>query len=106
VRVFQCSPGTTAAIVIAGVAYVTFAAGLNPGQRHVANMSLGGGAFAPLDTAVTNSIAANVHYTVSAGNSNANACLCSPARVPTPGVVINPGVGSPNLLLFMGMIPV
>jgi hypothetical protein len=24
----------------------------------------------------------------------------------TPGVVINPGVGSPNLLLFMAMIPV
>ena len=23
----------------------------------------------------------------------------------TPGVVINPGAGSPNLLLFMGMIP-
>ena len=190
VRVFQCAPATTAAIVIAGVAYVTFAAGLNPGQRHVANMSLGGGAFAPLDTAVTNSIAANVHYSVSAGNSNANACLFSPARVPrattvaatdigdnrapfsnfggcvdvfapgvnifsawftannayanlsgtsmsaphstgtaamwrqkfpadnadqtatalaanaAPGVVINPGLGSPNLLLFMGMIPV
>jgi hypothetical protein len=24
----------------------------------------------------------------------------------TPGVVIGPGPGSPNLLLFMGMIPV
>jgi subtilisin family serine protease len=24
----------------------------------------------------------------------------------TPGVVINPGLGSPNLLLFMSMIPV
>ena len=23
----------------------------------------------------------------------------------TPGVVVNPGVGSPNLLLFMGMVP-
>jgi subtilisin family serine protease len=190
VRVFQCSGSTTAAIVIAGINYVTFAASINPAQRSVANMSLGGGAFAPMDTAVTNSIATNVHYSVAAGNSNADACLFSPARVPrattvgstrsndnrspfsnfgacldlfapgeliysawytannayatlsgtsmasphaagtaamwrhkfpadnadqtatalaanaTPNVVINPGPLSPNLLLFMGMIPV
>ena len=190
VRVFECSGSTTSAIVLAGVNYVTFAASINPAQRSVANMSLGGGVFAPLDTAVTNSIAANVHYSVAAGNSNADACNFSPARVPrattvgatriddnrasfsnygacvdlfapgeriysawhtannayatlngtsmasphaagaaamwrhkfpadtadqtatalaanaTPGVVINPGPLSPNLLLFMGMIPV
>ncbi len=190
VRVFQCSGSTTAAIVIAGVNYVTFAQSINPAQRSVANMSLGGGAFAPMDTAVTNSIAGNGHYSVAAGNSNADACLFSPARVPrattvgstrindnrspfsnygacvdvfapgepiysawhtannayasisgtsmasphaagtaamwrhkfpadnadqvataiaanaTPNVVINPGPLSPNLLLFMGMIPV
>lgn len=190
VRVFGCAPTTTAAVVIAGVNYVTLAQQLNPGQRSVANMSLGGGAYAPLDTAVTTSIANNVHYSVAAGNNAANACLFSPARTPrattvaatdrtdtragfsnfgtcvdlfapgvnitsawhtannayntisgtsmatphvtgtaalwrqkfpadnadqvatalsanaTPGVVINPGVGSPNLLLFMGMIPV
>jgi subtilisin family serine protease len=190
VRVFQCSGSTTAAIVIGGINYVTFAQSINPAQRSVANMSLGGGAFAPMDTAVTNSIAGNVHYSVAAGNSNADACLFSPARVPrattvgstrindnrsafsnvgacldlfapgegifsawytannayatlsgtsmasphaagtaamwrhkfpadnadqtatalaanaTPNVVINPGPLSPNLLLFMGMIPV
>jgi subtilisin family serine protease len=190
VRVFGCAPTTTAAVVIAGVNYVTLAAMLNPAQRSVANMSLGGGAYAPMDTAVTTSIANNVHYSVAAGNSGANACLYSPARTPrattvaatdrvdtrpvwsnfgtcvdvfapgvnitsawhtannayntisgtsmasphaagtaalwrhkfpadnadqvaaalrdnaTPGVVVNPGVGSPNLLLFMGMIPV
>jgi subtilisin family serine protease len=189
VRVFQCSSSTTWAVVIAGVNYVTFAQMLTPTAHSVANMSLGGLGFAPVDTAVTNSIAANVHYSVSAGNSNANACLFSPARVPrattvaatdindnraafsnfgpcvdvfapgvnilssshtatnayvaasgtsmsaphvtgtaalwrhkfpadnadqvhnalsanaTPGVVINPGVGSPNLLLFSNMIP-
>lgn len=189
VRVFQCAPFTTWAIVIAGVNYVTFAQQINPTARSVANMSLGGGAFAPVDTAVTNSIAANVHYSIAAGNSNANACLFSPARTPrattvaattitdnragfsnhgtcvdvfapgngiyssstpftnsyatasgtsmasphsagtaalwrhrfpadnadqvatalaanaTPGVVINPGPGSPNLLLFSNMIP-
>jgi subtilisin family serine protease len=189
VRVFQCAPVTTWAIVIAGVNYVTFAHSLNPAARDVANMSLGGPAFAPVDLAVANSIAGGVHYSVSAGNANTNACLASPARVPTattvgattitdnraafsnvgtcvdvfapgeritsasaaainsyaalsgtsmaaphaagtaalwrhrfptdtpaqvhnalnanatPGVVINPGPGSPNLLLFSNMIP-
>lgn len=81
VRVFQCSPSTTWAIVIAGVNYVTFAQTINPTAHSVANMSLGGLGFLPVDTAVTNSIAANVHYSVSAGNSNTNACLFSPARV-------------------------
>ena len=153
-------------------------------------MSLGGRPSTPLTTAVTNSIAANVHYSVAAGNSNADACallagpgpraitvgattitdnraafsnfgtcvdvlrpgsghhlglahlrhaptttisgtsMASPHaagtaalwrhRFPadnadqvhdalnanaTPGVVIGPGAGSPNLLLFSNMIP-
>jgi len=50
VRVFGCAPTTTAAVMIAGVNYVTLT------QR--------------------------------------------------PGVVVNPGLGSPNLLLLIGMIPV
>jgi subtilisin family serine protease len=79
VRVFQCSPVTTWAIVIAGVNYVTFAQTINPAARSVANMSLAGATFLPVNTAVTNSVAANVHYSVAAGNSNANACLFSPA---------------------------
>ena len=192
VRVFECQPFTTAAIVIGGINYVAFAAAnaLLPHQRAVANMSLGGPAFLPMDQAVEAAMNANVHFSVSAGNNNANACLVSPARTPrattvaatdiadnragfsnigtcvdlaapgvnivsawhtannaylalsgtsmaaphatgtaalwrhkfpadnadqvatalaanaTPGVVINPGVGTPNLLLFMGMIPV
>ena len=189
VRVFECSGSTTFAIVIAGVDYVTLAQQTNPNVRSVANMSLGGQAFQPLDDAVTNSIAANVHYSIAAGGSGTSACNFSPARVPrattvsttditdsrapfanigpcvdvfapgvhtysawhtadnayqvlsgtstsaplaagtaalwrqrfpadnadavhdalnanaTPGVVINPGLGSPNRLLYMGMIP-
>lgn len=190
VRVLNCFGSGSYAGVIAGVNWVTLQQILSPAPPSVANMSLGGGAFAPLDTAVTNSITANVHYSVAAGNSNANACGFSPARVPrattlgattntdnraafsnfgpcldlfapgqniysswgaadnayatlsgtsmasphaagtaalwrwrfpadnadqvalalvnnaTPNVVINPGLGSPNLLLFSGFVPV
>ena len=186
---FQCSGSTTWDLVIAGVEYVTLAQQINQTQRSVANMSLGGLEFLPVETAVDASIAANVHYSVSAGNSNADACGFSPAgqlrattvgattitdnrasfsnfgacvdffapgqnivsawftadnayatlsgtsmasphaagtaalwrhKFPadnadavhnglnanaTPGVVINPGPGSPNKLLFMGMVP-
>jgi subtilisin family serine protease len=85
VKVFNCAPFTTWALVIAGVNYVTLSAPLTPGPD-VANMSLGGGAFAPVDAAVLNSIAANVHYSLAAGNSNANVCLFSPARIGGPGL--------------------
>jgi PKD repeat protein len=47
----------------------------------VANMSLGGGASSTLDNAVANAIAQGVTFVVAAGNSNANACNYSPARV-------------------------
>jgi len=46
VKVFNCAPSTTWALVIAGVNYVTLSAPLTPGLD-VANMSLSGGAFAP-----------------------------------------------------------
>jgi len=190
VRVLNCAGSGSFAGVVAGVDWVTLNATSTRGLG-VANMSLGGGLFQPLNDAVTNSIAANVHYSVSAGNgTGADACLQSPAATPrattvgatditdtragfsnigtcvdlfgpgvaiysawgtgdanyntisgtsmssphvagaaalwrmkfpadnadavaaalvanaTPGVVINPGAGSPNLLLFMGMIPV
>jgi subtilisin family serine protease len=44
-------------------------------------MSLGGSPSPALDNAVRNSIADGVSYAVAAGNSNANACNHSPARV-------------------------
>jgi subtilisin family serine protease len=37
---------------------------------------------------------------------NADQTVTELAANATPGVVVNPGLGSPNLLLFMGMIPV
>jgi hypothetical protein len=78
VRVLDCAGSGTNSGVISGVDWVT-------GNRvlpAVANMSLGGGVSAALDAAVSNSIASGVTYAVAAGNSNADACLGSPSRVP------------------------
>ena len=80
VRVLDCGGSGTYAGVIAGVDWVT--AVHAPGEPAVANMSLGGGAYQPLDDAVTNSIADGISYTVAAGNSNDDACNYSPARTP------------------------
>ncbi len=77
VRVLDCTGGGTDATVIAGVDWVT-ANHLSPA---VANMSLGGGASATLDTAVQNSINSGVTYAVAAGNDNLDACGSSPARL-------------------------
>jgi len=78
VRVLDCTGSGTNAGVIAGVDWVT----QNHQSPAVANMSLGGGVSTALDTAVANSIASGVTYAIAAGNSNANACNSSPARVP------------------------
>ncbi|MFF9867994.1 S8 family serine peptidase [Streptomyces sp. NPDC013953] len=83
VRVLDCNGSGTTAGVIAGVDWVT----ANAVKPAVANMSLGGGASATLDSAVARSIASGVSYTVAAGNGNIlglpeKACNTSPARVP------------------------
>ncbi|WP_435974231.1 S8 family peptidase [Streptomyces sp. Qhu_M48] len=77
VRVLDNNGSGTTAGVVAGIDWVT----RNAVKPAVANMSLGGGADATLDTAVRNSIASGVTYAVAAGNSNANASGYSPARV-------------------------
>ena len=77
IRVLNCNGSGTMSGVIAGVDWVTS----NHVKPAVANMSLGGGASTSLDNAVRNSVNAGVTYVVAAGNSNANACNYSPARV-------------------------
>lgn len=77
VRVLDCRGSGTLSGVIAGVDWAT----ANASGASVANMSLGGGASSALDDAVRNSVAAGITYAVAAGNSNANACNYSPARV-------------------------
>ncbi|MBB5967347.1 S8 family serine peptidase [Planomonospora venezuelensis] len=77
VRVLGCDGSGSLSGVIAGVDWVT----QNATGPSVANMSLGGGASTALDDAVRRSVAAGVTYVVAAGNSAADACAASPARV-------------------------
>ncbi len=84
VRVLDCNGSGSWSQVIAGIDWVT--ADHQAGQPAVANMSLGGGASASVDTAVRNSIADGVSYAIAAGNGNIagiaqDACKSSPARV-------------------------
>lgn len=78
VRVLDTSGSGSYAIVIAGVDKVTKHHQANPGLA-VANMSLGGGYFTALNTAVKASIDSGIVYVVAAGNDSANACNYSPA---------------------------
>jgi len=68
--------------VIAGVDYV--AQNGRPGD--VANMSLGGGVSAALDTAVVNAASGGVKFALAAGNESDNANNHSPARANGPNV--------------------
>lgn len=81
VRVLDCNGSGSTSGVIAGINWVTGHKQASPTIPAVANMSLGGGASSALDAAVQNSINAGVIYAIAAGNSNANACNYSPARV-------------------------
>ena len=79
VRVLNCQGSGSNSQVIAGIDWVT--GNHAAGAPAVANMSLGGSASSALDTAVRNSIADGITYAIAAGNSNADACTQSPARV-------------------------
>jgi subtilisin family serine protease len=79
VRVLSCAGSGTTSGVIAGIDWVT--ANHQAGAAAAANMSLGGGASTALDAAVQRSISDGVTYAIAAGNSSANACNASPARV-------------------------
>lgn len=79
VRVLGCDGSGSNSGVIAGVDWVT----ANAIKPAVANMSLGGGDSAALDTAVRNTINSGVSMAVAAGNSNNDACVGSPNKVPT-----------------------
>jgi len=77
VKVLNDSGAGSMADVIAGIDWVT----ANAAKPAVANLSLGGSPNTTLDTAVRNSIASGVSYTVAAGGSATDAGNFSPARV-------------------------
>ena len=79
VKVLDCGGSGSYSQVIEGVDWVS-ANALHPA---VANMSLGGGFYQPLNDAVAASIASGITYAVAAGNSDLNACNYSPASTPT-----------------------
>lgn len=80
VRVLDCTGSGTWSGVIAGLDWIVAA---HPsGAPGVVNMSLGGGASSTVDAAVSRVHAAGLTVVVAAGNSGADACTTSPARVP------------------------
>ena len=79
VRVLDCNGSGATSGVIAGIEWaIQDHVG---GKAAVANLSLGGGASAALDTAIRNLHNDGVTVAVAAGNSSADACGSSPARV-------------------------
>ena len=79
VKVLNCQGSGSFAGVAAGIDWVT---GHHTSGPAVANMSLGGqGSDAATENAVRNSIADGVTYALASGNSNADACNFTPARV-------------------------
>jgi PKD repeat protein len=77
VKVFSCKGGATASTVISAIDWVT----QNAIQPAIVNASFGYPDSESVDLAVANSIETGIHYAVSAGNENYDACQKSPARV-------------------------
>lgn len=84
--------GSTSAIISA-LNWILNGRGRIWAGRAIVNMSLGGGAFSPLDTAVNNLINNGIVVCVAAGNSSVNAINTSPARVAN---AITVGATAPN----------
>jgi len=78
VRVLNCSGSGSWSGVIAGLDWVT----ANHVKPAVANLSIGGGYNATVNSATARMISAGVFTAVAAGGSNADACNYSPASVP------------------------
>ena len=87
VKVLGCDGSGTTTSVLKGIDWVA----ANAIKPAVANMSLGGGVSQMLDDAVRAAAAKGIVFTIAAGNSAANACNTSPARIgggSTPGVLV------------------
>lgn len=80
VRVLDCAGSGTLLSVLKGLEWI--AQNTFVGQPAVVNMSLGGPQAPLLDSAIASLIDQGLAFVVAAGNSAANACQTSPARVP------------------------
>ena len=78
VRVLDCNGTGWVSSLIAGLDWIMHVAD----GPTVVNLSLGANASSTLDAAVRNVLSAGIPVAVAAGNSNADACDYSPARVP------------------------
>jgi serine protease len=83
VRVLDCAGNGSWSGVIQGIDWVT----ANAQKPAVANMSLGGGFYQPVNDAVAASIASGVAYVLAAGNENTDACTRTPASTPAATTV-------------------
>lgn len=76
-RVLGCDGAGTMSGVIAALDWIA----ANAQRPGVANLSLGGGALASVDDAVRRLVSSGIPVVVAGGNSGADACTVSPARV-------------------------
>jgi subtilisin family serine protease len=79
-RVLDCNGSGATSGVVSGIDWAV--GNHQAGQPAVANLSLGGGIGGAVDAAINRLVTDGVSVSVAAGNSNANACNSSPARVP------------------------
>jgi len=73
--------------VIKGVEWALTSHKNKKGARSVANMSLGGGRSIALERAINKAVEGGLHFSVAAGNDNADACNYSPAAASGPMTV-------------------
>lgn len=83
VRVLSCGGSGTYSQVISGLEWMLSEENTNSKTNAVVNMSLGGGASATLNAAVTKLTNSGFVVVAAAGNENTDACLRSPASTPT-----------------------